>query len=88
MKHATPLLAVLMVSACQFMQSDDPSLLSFRAPAGSTLALNKTVAIPAGSTHIMIQAGRLPTESKRNQYDVACRLNFREFPQAGDNNGK
>jgi hypothetical protein len=79
MKHATPLLAALMLSACQSMQSDDPSLLSFRAPAGSTLSLNKAIAIPSGQTHVMIQAGQLTAESKRNQYDVACRLNFREF---------
>ena len=61
------------------MQSDDPSLLSFRVPAGSTLSLNKAIEIPAGQTHVMIQAGQLTTESKSNQYDVACRLNFREF---------
>jgi hypothetical protein len=79
MKHATSLLAALMLSACQSMQSDDPSLLSFRAPAGSTLALNKTVEIPAGQTHVMIQAGQLTAESKRNLYDLSCRLNFREF---------
>ena len=61
------------------MQSDDPSLLSFRVPAGSTLTLNKAIEIPAGQTHAMIQSGRLASESGRNQYDLACRLNFRNF---------
>ena len=68
-----------MLSACQSMQSDDPSLLSFRVPAGSTLALNKVIEIPAGQTHVMVQSGQLTTESTRNLYDLSCRLNFREF---------
>ena len=78
-KYAFLLLASLAATACQSMQSDDPSSLSFRVPTGSTLALNKTIEIPSGQTHVMMQAGRLTTESQRNQYDVACRLNFREF---------
>ena len=61
------------------MQSEDPSLLSFRVPDGSTLSLNKAIDIPAGQTHTFIQAGELTTESGRNQYHLSCRLNFREF---------
>ena len=79
MKYATPLLAAPMLSACLSMQSDDPSLLSFRVPAGSTLSLNKAIEMPAGQTHVMIQAGQLTGESNRNLYDLSCRLNFREF---------
>jgi hypothetical protein len=79
MKYTALLLSALMLSACQFMQSDDPSLLSFRVPGGSTLVLNKEVKIPAGQTHVMIQSGQPTTESNRNQYHLSCRLNFREF---------
>ena len=80
-KHVTLLLVSLALSSCQSTQSEDPSRLSFRVPAGSTLALNKAIDIPAGQTHIMVQAGQLTNESRRNQYEVACRLNFREFGQ-------
>ena len=79
MKYPAVFLTSLMLSACQSMQSDDPSSLSFRVPAGSTLALNKAIEIPAGQTHALIQAGRLTPESGRNMYDVGCRLNFRNF---------
>jgi hypothetical protein len=79
MKHAIPVLVSLILSSCQTTQSDDPSSLSFRVPSGSALVLNKAIEIPEGQTHVMIQAGQLITESRRNQYNVACRLNFREF---------
>ena len=79
MKHAAVITALLMLSACQSMQSEDPSSLSFRVPAGSTLALNKAIEIPAGQTHAMIQSGELTTESRSNQYEVGCRLNFKNF---------
>jgi len=78
-KRVTLLLASLALSACQTTQSNDPSSLSFRVPPGSTLALNKAIEIPAGQTHALIQSGQLVTDSGRNQYEVACRLNFREF---------
>lgn len=61
------------------MQSDDPSLLSFRIPEGSKLALEQAIEIPDGQTHIMIQSGKLITESRRNQYELSCRVNFRQF---------
>ena len=79
MKYAILFLAALALTACQFSQSDDPSLLSFRVPAGSTLVLNKDIDIPAGQTHVRVQSGQLTTESKRNQYDLSCRLDFRNF---------
>ena len=77
--RATLLLLFPALTACQTTHSDDPSSLSFRVPADSTLALNKAIEIPAGQTHVMMQAGQLTTESKRNQYEVACSLSFREF---------
>ena len=79
MKYPTLLLAYLALSACQSMQSDDPSLLSFSVPAGSTLSLNESIDIPAGQTHVFIQSGQLITESKRNLYHLGCRLNFKAF---------
>ena len=79
MKHTILVLTAVALSACQISQSDDPSLLSFRVPAGSTLGLNKDIDIPAGQTHVRIQSGQLTTESQRNQYDLSCRLNFRNF---------
>lgn len=78
-KRVTLLLASLALAACQTTQSDDPASLSFRVPSGSSLVLNKAIEIPEGQTHVMMQAGQLITESRRNQYNVACRLNFREF---------
>jgi hypothetical protein len=77
--RAILLLVSLALSACQTTQSDDPSSLSFRVPAGSTRALNKVIEIPDGLTHAFIQSGQLITESKRDQYDLGCRLNFKEF---------
>ena len=79
MKYAALLLASLALLACQSMQSDDPALLSFRVPSGSTLSLNKVIEIPAGQTHIVIQSGQLSSESGRNQYHLSCRLDLREF---------
>ena len=79
MKYPALLLVSLALSACQTMQSDDPSLLSFRVPASSTLALNESIDIPAGKTHVFIQSGELVSESKRNLYELGCRLNFKAF---------
>ena len=79
MKILAPLLVPLMLSACQSMHSTDPSQLSFRVPAGSTLSLNKAVDIPAGKTHVFFQSGRVGAQSDGNLYELGCRLNFREF---------
>ncbi len=79
MKYAALIVASLTLSACQSMQSDDPSLLSFRVPGGSTLSLNRTVEISSGKTHVFIQSGQLTNVSERNQYHLGCRLDFREF---------
>ncbi len=79
MKHAFSVPFLVMLSACQSMQSEDPAKLSFHMPAGSTLALNRSIEVPAGQTHVFIQSGQLIAESKRNQYELGCRLNFKAF---------
>lgn len=70
---------LLTLTACQGTQSHDPSLLSFRIPEGSTLALDKPVEIPAGNTHALFQSGSLITESGSNLYEVSCRFEVRSF---------
>jgi hypothetical protein len=79
MKHAAIIFVPLLLSACQSMQSNDPSLLSFKIPPGSTLSLNKNLEITSDNTHVQIQHGKLTTENQRNQYDLGCRVDFREF---------
>lgn len=70
---------MLTLTSCQMTQSDDPSLLTFRVPEGSTLALNKDLEIPAERTHALLQFGELTTESDRNQYQIHCRFDVRTF---------
>jgi hypothetical protein len=61
------------------MQSNDPKSLMFDIPKGSILTLNKNLQITEGKTHAMIQGGKLVSEKARNQYDISCRLDVREF---------
>ena len=79
MRLATFLLLPILLSACQSIPSDNPKSLSFRVPPGSTLSLNKNLDIAEGNTHVMIQSGKLTTEKQRNNYVLACRINFRDF---------
>ena len=79
MQHPALLLAPLLLSACQSMQSNDPSSLFFSIPPDSTLSLNKNLEITEGNTHVLIQHGKPTTENQRNQYDLGCRVSFREF---------
>jgi hypothetical protein len=79
MKHVTLFLAAVSLSACQSMRSNDPSSLLFKIPPGSTLSLNKNLEITEGNTHAQIQHGKLTSESQRNQYELGCRVNFKEF---------
>jgi len=71
--------AVLLLSSCQSMQSDDPSSLSFRVPDGSTLTLNNELDIPNGQTHAMMQADKLTTEKDRDEYKINCRFDVTTF---------
>jgi hypothetical protein len=79
MKVSILFLAALTLSACATSNSTDPDSMHFDIPRGSTLSLNKDLAISEGNTHAFIQSGELTTESSRNNYDINCRLNFREF---------
>ena len=79
MRLATLLLLSLLLAACQSIPSKNPESLSFRVPPGSTLSLNKNLDIAEGNTHVMLQSGKLTTENKRNNYVVACRVNFKDF---------
>ena len=72
-------LAALLISACQTTQSDDPSSLTFRMPEGSTLTLNRKLEIPAGSTHALLQHGKVTTVKERNLYEASCRFDTRAF---------
>ena len=71
--------ALLLLSSCQGTQTHDPSLLSFRVPEDSTLSLNKTLEIPAGNTHALLQSGKPITTRENNLYEISCRLDMRSF---------
>ena len=71
--------SALLLSACQTTQSTDPSLLTFKIPDGSTLALNKDIEVPEYKTHAAFQAGKSTTDRKRNLYQLNCRFDVKEF---------
>lgn len=75
---ALPLITLFLTS-CQTMHSDDPDSMAFNIPPGSTLTLNKSLEIADGETHAMIQAGRQISKKDKNEYDINCRLELREF---------
>ncbi len=71
--------ALLLLSSCQTTQSTDPSLLTFKIPAGSTLSLNKDLDVPEDKTHAALQAGKLTTDRKTDLYQLNCRFDVKEF---------
>jgi len=73
------LLGAGIISACQSLHSNDPASLAFEIPDGSTLTLNKNLEIPQGFTHALIQAGKPLTGSGKNEYEINCRLDLKEF---------
>jgi hypothetical protein len=79
MRLATLLLIPLILPSCQTTPSSDPASLSFRVPPGSTLSLNKSIDIPEGETHVVIQNGKPTAQNKKNDYVLACRLDFKGF---------
>lgn len=79
MKFLLLLMVVLTCSACQSLQSNDPSSLFFNIPDGSTLTLNKSLKIPKGDTHALIQAGRELAENDKDEYEINCRFDVRTF---------
>ncbi len=79
MKKPILFLALLTLTSCQSMHTNDPDSLYFSIPTGSTLSLNKQLAIPHNETHAVIQYGKETTDNGRHDYDVNCRLNFKKF---------
>ncbi len=79
MKLIALFLTAFILSACQTMHSTDPSSLFFTIPDGSTLTLNKALAISKSDTHALIQAGEPIKEQIRNDYEINCRLDMKEF---------
>ena len=72
-------LAILLLSSCQSMQSNDPSSLSFKIPDGSTLSLNKDLGIPDNRTHAVLQDGKLTSDRKKDDYKLNCRFDVKKF---------
>lgn len=79
MKLLFPAIALLSITSCQSMHSSDPDSMFFSIPAGSTLTLNDDLEITKLNTHALIQAGKVTTENKKSEYDINCRLEFKEF---------
>lgn len=79
MKIVILTLTLLFLSACAAMQSNDPDSEFFNIPKGSTLSLNKKLDVPHNDTHAVIQHGKETTDNDRYDYDVNCRLDFKEF---------
>ena len=79
MKKSILFLALLTITSCQSMHSSDPDSLGFNIPKGSTLSLNKKLTIPHNDTHAVIQYGKETTDNDRHDYDVNCRLDFKEL---------
>ena len=79
MKKSILFLALLTITSCQSMYSNDPNSLGFSIPKGSTLSLNNKLTIPQNDTHAVIQYGKEMTDNDRHDYDVNCRLDVKEF---------
>ncbi len=79
MKLIALFFTTFILSACQTMHSTDPSSLFFTIPEGSTLTLDKKIAISEGYTHALIQAGKSINEQARNDYEINCRLDMKAF---------
>lgn len=79
MKFLPLFFTVIVISSCQALHSDDPSSLAFNIPKGSTLTLNKELQVSNKDTHAMVQAGKQISENERNQYDINCLLELKEF---------
>lgn len=78
-KRLLLLLAVFSISACQSAQSSDPGSMFFTIPDGSTLRLNKPLEILPQNTHALIQAGKAIKEKDKNEYEINCRLELKNF---------
>ncbi len=79
MKKLMLLIAVFTVSSCASFHSTDPDSLEFSIPKGSTLSLNKKLSISHRDTHAVIQQGKETTDRDKNDYEINCRLDVKEF---------
>ena len=79
MKTTISIIAALLLSSCQSMNSSDPDSLLFNIPKGSTLSLNNQITLSHSVTHGVIQAGKEITDDEREFYDINCRLDFEKF---------
>ncbi len=79
MKSLILILALLNITACQSIYSNDPDSMFFSIPRGSTLSLNKNLTIPSSDTHATIQAGKEIADEERNFYHINCRMDFKKF---------
>jgi hypothetical protein len=70
---------MLCLPSCSTLQSDDPASLAFVIPAGSTLVVKETVPIDISNTHATIQFGKFIRDRDRQDYEVNCRIDYREF---------
>lgn len=79
MKRTILLLSALATASCASMYSSDPNSLAFSIPNGSTLSLNKKLTISHRDTHAVIQLGKETTDKDKNDYEINCRLDLKEF---------
>lgn len=79
MKNISILFTCITLGACASMHSDDPHSLFFSIPDGSTLSLNKKLTIDHRDTHAVIQYGKVSSDNGKSDYDVNCRLDFKNF---------
>lgn len=79
MKLFVLVLVSFTLISCQSLQSNDPDSLMFNIPKGSTLSLDKKVMLALNNTHVVIQHGKEITDKDRQDYEVNCRLDFKEF---------
>ena len=79
MKLLLSAIVLFSITSCQSMSSNDSDSMFFSIPEGSTLTLNDDLEITKLNTHALIQAGEVITEKEKNEYDINCRLEFKEF---------
>ena len=72
-------IVVLCLPSCSMLHSDDPASLAFVIPAGSRLVVKETVPIDHDNTHATIQFGKFIRDRDRQDYEVNCRIDFRDF---------
>lgn len=78
MKQLIFTLAMLALASCQSLKSDDPSSISFSIPVGSTLSLEKSIDIPGGYSHAVLQSGELIAVSKKDIYTLLCNFELKK----------